>query len=129
MHLSISIFFLILTQFLYSQEDSVTTVLISSLSTPDQLSTLIQDASARGIILDIDQINWNDKKDRIAKIDFSVQFAKYDGSLTGKTIHNFRYNELNEGSILLLLSGSTYNNTIVMNNRQLFEGCARNPQE
>ena len=118
MRLFISIILIVVTQFLNAQDQNTATVLMSSLSTQDQLSRLVEDVASEGIIIDIETINWNDDKDRITLINFSTQYTKDDGTLSIKNNFNFKYNVLNEGSILMIKSSG---GAIIMNNRQLLE--------
>ena len=118
MRLFVSVAFIILSQTLYSQDQHTSTVLISSLATQDQLNKLVEDVASAGIVIEVDSISWNDDKNRVRFIDFSTQYKKNDGTLSGKNNFIFKYNVLNEGNILMLKPNL---GAILMNNKQLLE--------
>lgn len=101
----------------YSQESSQTnTVIISSMSTPEQLSSLAEDIKQLGIYLEIDDVQWNRSSTQIRSMDFSVQFRKKNGKLGNKVSQSFKYNVLTESAIVLLQNGGQ----IMANNEMIF---------
>ena len=121
MRTSAFLVFLLMSQWALGQTDHITTIMISSVATPERLQSVIEKAHDEGIFIDPSSVVWNKEKDRIKEIDFSLQFQKKDGTLGKATTHQFRYNVLTEGTILLLQRGSDYPAQILVDNAQLFE--------
>lgn len=115
-----TVLLLMFAQVCFSQTNQqLTTVLFSSVATPQSIAQLVEELPDRGIELYMDRIKWNEDQSRIEEVELSVQFQKNDGTLSAPTHHSFKYNILNEGTILLLQNGEKYTLQILAHNQNL----------
>ncbi len=115
-----TILLLMMAQFCFSQNDQeVTTVLFSSVAIPHSITQLVKELPDRGIEFNIDFTNWNDDQSRIQEVELSIRFRKEDGALSAPNYHTFKYNILNEGTVLFLQNRGKYPIQILAHNQNL----------
>ena len=101
------------------EKDTFTTVLLSSIATPQTLESLINDVSTEGILIEIADIKWNEHLSQIEKMDLTIQFKKGDGSWSDRTSYSFSRNILTEGTLLFLQIGGKHPYQILGHYQQL----------
>ena len=108
-----------------ASEAEITTVLLSSYSTPDQLATLVDHTKDIGIEIKVEEVHWNQTERQITSLKFSVRFQEKDGSWRTPIDHDFKYNQLTEGALFFLQNGADSGPIQMMvHNEQFFEELA-----
>ncbi|MEL6390735.1 MAG: hypothetical protein AAFQ02_11265, partial [Bacteroidota bacterium] len=118
----LSLLFTVLINLNVAQDDvDLTTLLFSSIATPDRLNLMIEELAEEGIRIEILHIVWNEEKTQIKEVDVSVQTRNSEGSWQQTEVHNFRYNVLNEGVVFFVQAGSKLPLMISAHNMHLLD--------